>query len=150
MAFLAHHEHGAHGLIGGIKLPAHLKLLRKLRELCSKNGLRTVRTHKLHAHEKQLSFVVVELRGFVNVASAHEQKARDRVNDARAVDTCDGEDVGGRQESLKAGGTYEVDLHTNLDMHTNHGHPPIMDTNIHLTLASRAIFGSNSRTCLQN
>jgi hypothetical protein len=53
------------------------------------------------------------------------------VNDARAVGTRDGENVGGHQESLKAGDTYEVDLHTNLDIHTNHGHPLIMDIHNH-------------------
>jgi len=93
MAFLADHEHRAHGLAGGVQLPAHLKALRKSPQLLAQRA-GVQRAGELHPHEEQAGVVVVVLGRLFDVAAALEQKAGDGVHDAGAVGAGEGQDIG--------------------------------------------------------
>ena len=94
VAFFADHDHGAHRLGGGVKVPFHAKSLGKFAPLRCQRRAIGPSTGELNAHEKQTCVVVVVLGRFFNIAPMLEQKARHGVHDAGSVGARQGQDVG--------------------------------------------------------
>jgi hypothetical protein len=65
-------------------------------ELFAQRRLGVVAAGEAHAHEEQARVVVVVLGGFLDVAAAFEQEARNGMHDACPVGAGEGQDVSGR------------------------------------------------------
>ena len=70
MAFLADKDHGRHGLGQRVQAPLHGEGLGEQLEVQAQVVWRELAAGELHPHEKEAGAVVVELRGFFDVAAA--------------------------------------------------------------------------------
>jgi hypothetical protein len=85
VALLADHDDRAHGLCCGMQLPLQVQGCGKGGQVGFELFVAELAAGKLHAHEEQAGVVVVELRGFFDVAGAFQQKAGHRMHQTQAV-----------------------------------------------------------------